>query len=148
MNKDTCFKTEFPFLLPKPSVSCFPDSSAVSFPNCKKFPVEFLGAFAKLPKTAISFVMSVCLSIRMEWIGSHCKDFHEISQVFFFRKPIQKIQFHYNLTRITRTSHKGQCTFVIMSHLLLLRLGNVSDKAVNQNTYFVFSNFFWKLCRL
>ena len=40
----------------------------------------FLGAFAKLRRTNISFyVMSVCLLlVRMEQLGSHWTDFHEI----------------------------------------------------------------------
>ena len=38
----------------------------------------FLGAFAKLLKATISFVTSVCLSVRMEQLGSHWTDFHEI----------------------------------------------------------------------
>jgi hypothetical protein len=37
-----------------------------------------LGAFAKLRKATISFVRSVRLSIRMEQLGSHWTDFHEI----------------------------------------------------------------------
>ena len=39
---------------------------------------SFLGAFAKLRKTTISFVMSVRPSYRMEQLGSHWTDFHEI----------------------------------------------------------------------
>lgn len=41
--------------------------------------VEILGAFAELRKLTFSFVVSVCLSIRVEQIGSHWTDFHEIS---------------------------------------------------------------------
>jgi len=37
----------------------------------------FLGAFAKLRKVTISFVMSVRPSARME-LGSHRTDFHKI----------------------------------------------------------------------
>jgi hypothetical protein len=37
-----------------------------------------LDALAKLRKATISFVMSVCLSVRMEQLGSHSTDFHEI----------------------------------------------------------------------
>jgi hypothetical protein len=32
---------------------------------------QFLVAFAKLRKAIISFLMSVCLSVRMEKLGSH-----------------------------------------------------------------------------
>ena len=41
-------------------------------------PLLFLVAFAKLRKATISFVMSVCLSVRMEQLGHHWEDFHEI----------------------------------------------------------------------
>jgi len=37
-----------------------------------------LSAFAKLRKAALNFVMSVRLSVRMEQLGSHWTDFHEI----------------------------------------------------------------------
>jgi len=56
--------------------------------------VEFLGAFSKLRKATISFAMSVRPSIRMEQLGSHWTDFHEIwyLNIFFFRKSAEKIQ--------------------------------------------------------
>jgi len=39
----------------------------------------FSGAFAKnWEKTTIRFVMSVCPSVRMEHLGFHWTDFHEI----------------------------------------------------------------------
>jgi hypothetical protein len=38
----------------------------------------FLGVFANLQKATISFVMSVCLSVRTEQLGSYRTDFHEI----------------------------------------------------------------------
>jgi len=51
--------------------------------------VEFLDVFAKLRKATIIFVMS----IRIEQIGSHWTDFHEILTFeFFFRKSVEKIQ--------------------------------------------------------
>ena len=38
---------------------------------------RFLDAFQKLRKATINF-MSVCLSVRMEQLGFHWTDFHEI----------------------------------------------------------------------
>jgi len=38
----------------------------------------FLGAFAKLRKATIIFIMSVYPSVRMELLCSHSADFHEI----------------------------------------------------------------------
>ena len=40
--------------------------------------LPFLGTSAKLRKSTITFVVSVCLSVRMEQLDSHPKDFHEI----------------------------------------------------------------------
>jgi hypothetical protein len=48
------------------------------------------------------------------------------------------------------TLREDQYTFVIGSHSFLLRMRNVSDKNCreNQNTHFMYNNFFWKLCQL
>ena len=46
------------------------------------FIAQFLGAFAKLRKATITFVMSVRLSFRMQQLGSRWTGFYEI--VFFF----------------------------------------------------------------
>ena len=51
-------------------------------------PMVFLGAFAKLRKSTISFVMSV----RMEKLGSQWTDFHEILYLIIFRNAVEKIQ--------------------------------------------------------
>jgi hypothetical protein len=40
--------------------------------------LSFLGAFAKFRKATLSFFLSVCLSLRMEQLGSHWTDFDEI----------------------------------------------------------------------
>jgi hypothetical protein len=43
-------------------------------------------------KVTISFVMSVCPSVRMEQLDSHWTDFQEIWYLCIFRKPVKKIQ--------------------------------------------------------
>ena len=53
-----------------------------------------LGAFAKLRNAAISFIMSVCLSVRMEQLGSQWKDSHEIWFSSIFLKYVEKIQIY------------------------------------------------------
>jgi len=40
------------------------------------FSLQFSGAFAKLRKATIIFIMSVCLSVRVEKLGSHWTNFH------------------------------------------------------------------------
>jgi len=54
--------------------------------------VPLLGAFAKLLKATISIVMSVCPFVRMEQLGSHWTDFHEICYLSILRKSVDKIQ--------------------------------------------------------
>jgi len=50
----------------------------------------FLGAFAKLRKATVSFLMTVSPSVHMEQLGSHRTDFYDIQE--FLEKYIEKIQ--------------------------------------------------------
>jgi hypothetical protein len=49
-------------------------------------------AIAALRKATISFVISVCLSVRMEQLGSQWTDFHKIWYLRIFRKSVENIQ--------------------------------------------------------
>jgi hypothetical protein len=107
------------------------------------FHFPFLGAFAKLQKKTIIFVMSVRLSLRIQQLGSHWTDFQEIWNLRSFRKSVEKIQ-----VALKSDKNKGHFTWrsmyiFIISRSFLLRIRNVSDKSSteNQNTHFVFSNF-------
>jgi hypothetical protein len=51
-----------------------------------------LGAFAKLGKATICFVMSVRMSFRMEQHGFHWNYSHEIWCLKIFRNPVEKIE--------------------------------------------------------
>jgi hypothetical protein len=66
-----------------------------------------LGAFAKLHKAAISFVMYVRLSdrppVRMEQLDYHWTNFNKIWYFIIFRNSVEKFKFHLNLTRVTGT---------------------------------------------
>jgi len=53
--------------------------------------VEILGAFRKLRKTTITFVMSVSRSVRNEHLGFYWTDFHENLYLSIFRYA-EKIQ--------------------------------------------------------
>jgi hypothetical protein len=59
---------------------------------------QFSGAFAKLSKATISFVTSVCLSVRpagrMEHLGSHWTVFRYVWYLNIFRKSVEKFNFH------------------------------------------------------
>jgi hypothetical protein len=61
-----------------------------------------IGALTKLRKTTISFVMKV----RVEQLGSHYMDFHEIWYLSIFRKTVPKIQVSLIRTRVTGTLHE------------------------------------------
>ena len=51
----------------------------------------FAGAFAKLRKATINFLMSVqCLPVCTEQFGSHWKDFHKSLYLSIFRKSVKK----------------------------------------------------------
>ena len=60
----------------------------------------FLGAFLKFQKATLRFVMSVCLSVRMEQLGCHRTDFYEMLYMRIFRKPVEKIQVSFKSDKI------------------------------------------------
>jgi hypothetical protein len=49
-----------------------------------------LDAFAKFSRAILSFV--VCLSVRMEQLGSHWTHFQEISYLNIFRKSVENVK--------------------------------------------------------
>ena len=75
----------------------------------------FLVTLEKLQKAAISFHMSVCLSVcpsaRTEQLGSHETACHEILYLFIFKNLSIIFNFHHTRTRITGTLHEDQYTF-------------------------------------
>jgi len=80
----------------------------------KKFLKEpFLGAFAKLRKAAISFVMSVCLSVR----PSACNYSAPTGCIFMtfdtsiFKTPAEKIKVSLKSDNNKGTLHEDQCAF-------------------------------------
>jgi len=87
-----------------------------------------LSTIAKLRKATISFVVPVRPSVRIEQLGFHCTDFHEIWYLIIFRKYVEKIQVSLKSARINGTVRGDQCTLLIIFHSLLLRMRNVSDK--------------------
>ena len=97
---------------------------------------SFLGTFAKSRKATTNFV---CLSVRIEQLGSQWPDFHEIGYLSIFRKSVVKIRVSLNLTRITSTLHEDKYTILIISRSVLLRMRNVSNKRCreNRNTFYV-----------
>ena len=91
-----------------------------------------LGAPPKLRKATICFVMSicpsVCPSVRMEQLGSHWTDFHEIWYLGIFRKSVHKIQIQMKSDKNNGYFHEDLCIFMTIPRWILLRVINISDK--------------------
>jgi len=107
---------------------------------------QFVGAFGKIAKKRL--LASLCLSVRMEQIGSTKRIFMKFRIWVFFDNLPRKFKFHLNRKRIKCTLHKDQLTFFIISPSILLRMRNVSDKSCRENRdiHFMFNNFFRKSC--
>ena len=88
------------------------------------------------------FVMSVCLSARNNSAPAG-RTFMKFDILVFFQNLFRKLKIRSTLARKTGTLKEDLCTFMI-SPWILLRISNVSDRNCreNQNTHFVFSNFF------
>ena len=103
---------------------------------------RFLGMFAKLQKATISFVMSVHLDGRM-WLSLDGLSWDLIFEYFF--KSVKHIHVSVKSDRNNRYFTWSLRTLMTISPTSQKR--NVSDKSCreNQNTHFMFSNFFPKI---
>jgi hypothetical protein len=59
--------------------------------------------------------LSVRLAVRMEQLGTHCKDFDEILYLIFFFNLSRTFKLHQNLTRITNALYEDVFTFMAIS---------------------------------
>ena len=113
------------------------------------FSICVVGPFAKLRKATISFVMSVCPSVRPSAWNNSAPTGRIVMKVdiwVFFENLLRKFKFHYNREKITGSSHEDKYTFFVIFHSVLLRM-NVSHKSCREtrNTHFIFNNFFLNL---
>jgi len=111
--------------------------------------VFFLSPFANLRKVTVSFMMSVCLSVRPHWTTRLQVD--RISIKFdiwgFFENLTSQFRFDETPARPMGTLRDDLCSFMIIPPWVLLRTRNGSAKMFrdNQNAYFMFNNFFSKI---
>ena len=91
--------------------------------------------------------MTVCPSVRVEQLGSYWMDFHEIWQLYVFQKSVEKYQVllksdHYD----GYSTWRPMCVFNHISPSYF-KTRNTADKSCweNQNTHFMFNNFFPKI---
>jgi len=96
---------------------------------------HFIDAFAKLRKATVTFVMAVCLSVRMEQHGCKWTDFHEILYfvIFFSKKSMKKIQVPLKSNNNNGCLHENQNIFMFIFCSVLLRMMHVSDKSCRDN---------------
>jgi hypothetical protein len=105
----------------------------------------FLGAFAKLRKAAVSFVMSVRLSVRS---ARTRRIFTKFDTFWFSENMSTKCKCRYCLTTLTGILHgHSLCTSVIVYRWIILRVRNVADRFVQKiKTHSLFSiTFFSKV---
>jgi len=108
----------------------------------------FLGAFEKLRKVTIRFIMCCYPSVRPSaWDNSAPTEriFMKFYVREFFEKLSRKFEFHSYLTRTTGTLHEDQNIYFIISRSFLLRMRNISDisSTETQNIHFAFNKFFF-----
>jgi hypothetical protein len=108
-----------------------------------------LDTFTKMQKAGISFAMSVHLSTQNNSAPTG-QILMKLDIWNFFENLSRKFKFYSNLTRITGTFHEDVSTFMRLSHWILLRMRNVSNKSCRENqiTHFMHNNFVWKSCHL
>ena len=118
--------------------------------------LSFIGAFAKLRKAIISCAMSVRPSVRpsarLEQLGSHCTDFHEIWYLSIFQNYVENFQ-----VSLTSDKNKGYFTwrpinifwsFLAQFFLEWEMLHKKKSCRENHNTFYVPWFFTRKSCRL
>ena len=110
--------------------------------------IALLGMFAKFRKTA--FLISV-----PPFVWNYSSPTGEIIMKFYiggsFENLLIKSKIHIKLKRITGTLQEDPCAFIVIPRRILLRMRKVLHNSCreNQNTYFMFNNFFFrKSCRL
>ena len=82
----------------------------------------------------------------MKLLGTYWTDCHEIWYWSVFRKYLEDVQVSFNSDDNNGNSNEIQYTFLNLTRLILLRMGNISDNRCrkNQSTHFISSNFFNK----
>jgi hypothetical protein len=91
---------------------------------------HFLGAFAKLREATVSFVMS-CRSDRPSARNNSAATgwiFMKFDIWVFSEDLSRKLNFHWNLTKITGALREDKYTLMIISRWIFLIMINVSDK--------------------
>jgi hypothetical protein len=126
-----------------------PENFVLSTYPTRTWPV-LNGDFRRVRKIAKSDyeLRHICPSVRpsvlMEQVGYHWTDCHEIWYLWIFRKSVEKTQVSLKSDNNKEYFTWRPINIFIISRSFLLGVRNVSDKIGrdNQNSLFMFSNFF------
>jgi len=80
--------------------------------------------------------MSVCLSVRMEQLGFHQMDFHEIWYLSIFRKSVEKVHVSFISDKNKGTLYAELCTRNC-TYSVTLRCVRATIVAVENNNYYI-----------
>jgi hypothetical protein len=73
-----------------------------------------------------------CQSVHTEHLSFHWTNFYEILYLIIFLKSIKKIKFSLQYNKDNGNLHEDQCTLLIISCSVCLRMRNVSAKVVEK----------------
>jgi len=124
--------------------------SALSHSAVLQLLLRFEALFVKLRKAPLK-LPRVCPNAVCASAGNYSAPTGRIFTMFdiwiFFENPSRKFKFVENLTRITDILREDQYTFMVMSHSILFRMRNVSDKKKscreNKNKHCVLNKVFF-----
>jgi len=111
---------------------------------------HFLGLCAEFQKAFIGFILSLCLSIHMEQLGSCWTDFHEIWYLSVFWRSVKKIQ-----VSLKSDKNYGYFTWILWYvYDSIWLIASWNEKCFQQKlytkskTHFIFNKFVKKSCFL
>jgi hypothetical protein len=116
-----------------------------SYTYMDRWSLLLLGAFAKLWKTIICFVVSV-RPAAWKTPASTGRIFMKIYICVFFENLSRKLNLYWNLTWITVNLREDQSAFMTVFHSIIIMTRNVLDNIwrENQNTFYVKYLFFFE----
>ena len=104
--------------------------------------------FMRVRKIAKShYQLRVCPSVRIDQLGSHWTDSHEIWYLCIIRKYVQKIKFSLKSIKLTGTLHEDRYTFSIISRALTRTYGTQLWGCTRQSNIDIIQRFQNKVLR-
>jgi len=90
----------------------------------------FFRRFRKIVKSD-HYLPHACLSVQLEQLGYHWKDFHEIWYLSIFRKSVEKIQVSLKSDKAKGTLHEDWYEFFVISRPFLFEMKKKASLVIN-----------------